>query len=426
MKRYVVLFIALLASGAVWAQDFDNRPSINIENKKEDLKFTIGARFMADVAYYHADNYKMKSGAAITDARIRTSMTYKDWYFYADFDFSKGKFSQKNIFLRHTFQLDNASHVLRVGYFNNPATMANNTSRGSLHFISRAAPVQALAPGRELGINYQFYNQQFLLSQGVFAENKYNDQLSGFQGFTLGGRWVWRPITKKYQTLHIGGSFRFAKICTGLTVNGVLKTNLDLGTSLETYVDPAVKFLSKSMPWAKRDYFAGAEFLYTYKKMFVRGEYLFRHVNKSRDDKAVFEGQLETEDAIKDFEEWQKANPLSNDSFHGGYVEGGYRFIGDHYTYGSSDGVLKGLGGKTLEGVVRYSFLNLEGSDVSTENNMNTLFNSGQMHSATFGANYSFNKYVQLLFSYTYTHLKSRVFAESNFNTLQARITFQF
>lgn len=426
MKRYVLLLIVLMANGVVFAQDFDNRPSINIENKKEDLKFTIGARFMADVAYYHADDYKMKSGAAITDARIRTSMTYKNWYFYADFDFSKGKFSQKNIFLRHTFDVGDASHVLRVGYFNNPATMANNTSRGSLHFISRAAPVQALAPGRELGINYQFHNPKFLLSQGVFAENKYNDQLSGFQGFTFGGRWIWRPITKSNRTLHIGGSFRYAKICTGLTINGVLKTNLDLGTSLETYVDPAVKFLSKSMPWAKHDYFAGGEFLYTYKKMFMRGEYLYRHVAKSRDDEAVFEGQLESEGAIKDFDEWQKANPLSNDSFHGGYIEGGYRFIGDDYIYGSSDGVLKGLGSKTLEGVVRYSYLNLDGSGVDTENNMNTIFNSGQMHSATLGTNYSFNKYVQLLFSYTYTHLKSKVFDESNFNTLQARITFQF
>lgn len=63
MKRYVLLLIVLMANGVVFAQDFDNRPSINIENKKEDLKFTIGARFMADVAYYHADDYKMKSGA---------------------------------------------------------------------------------------------------------------------------------------------------------------------------------------------------------------------------------------------------------------------------------------------------------------------------------------------------------------------------
>jgi len=88
-----VLATFALASSA---QDFDNNPSIQIENTQENLKFTIGARMMADVAYYHSDFTPLKSGAALTDARIRTSMAYKDWYFYADFGFGEGKFSQKN------------------------------------------------------------------------------------------------------------------------------------------------------------------------------------------------------------------------------------------------------------------------------------------------------------------------------------------
>lgn len=154
MKKYIlmpVLAALSLAGTAVQAQDFDNKPVVNVSNDKENLNFTIGARFMMDGAYYHSDFTPVKSGAAITDARIRTSLSYEDWYFYADFDFSKGKFSQKNIFLQYTLQGMKGNHLFKAGYYNNPATMANNTSRGSLHFISRSASSNALSTGRELG-----------------------------------------------------------------------------------------------------------------------------------------------------------------------------------------------------------------------------------------------------------------------------------
>lgn len=107
MKKYILMPVlaALSLSGSVaQAQDFDNKPVVNVSNSKENLNFTIGARFMMDGAYYHSDFTPVKSGAAITDARIRTSMSYEDWYFYADFDFSKGKFSQKNIFLQYSLE----------------------------------------------------------------------------------------------------------------------------------------------------------------------------------------------------------------------------------------------------------------------------------------------------------------------------------
>lgn len=146
MKKYILMPVlaALSLSGSViQAQDFDNNPVVNVSNSKENLNFTIGARFMMDGAYYHSDFTPVKSGAAITDARIRTSMSYEDWYFYADFDFSKGKFSQKNIFLQYSLEGAKGTHRFKAGYYNNPVSMANNTSRGSLHFISRSAAANA-------------------------------------------------------------------------------------------------------------------------------------------------------------------------------------------------------------------------------------------------------------------------------------------
>ena len=170
MKRHILFstLVAMTLAGTAVAQDFDTNPVIKYENKEQKVKFTVGARFMADAAYYHTDFTPLKSGVAITDSRIRTSMTYDNWYFYADFDFSKGKFSQKNIFLQYTLKdTDMWNHSFKAGYYNNPSTMANNTSRGSLHFISRAASSNALSAGRELGVSYKAYNNNFFFAEKV-------------------------------------------------------------------------------------------------------------------------------------------------------------------------------------------------------------------------------------------------------------------
>ncbi len=85
MKKYILMpLLAVFALTSV-AQDFDTDPTLELENAEKQVKFTVGARMMADAAYYHSDFTPLQSGASITDARIRTSMTYKDWYFYADF-----------------------------------------------------------------------------------------------------------------------------------------------------------------------------------------------------------------------------------------------------------------------------------------------------------------------------------------------------
>lgn len=54
---------------------------------------------------------------------------------------------------------------------------------------------------------------------GYFAENKYNDQISGFQGFSLSGRWLYKVINDDYMTLHVGLGLRYSRINTGRVVD---------------------------------------------------------------------------------------------------------------------------------------------------------------------------------------------------------------
>ena len=55
MNKYITLSLLSLATLAGHAQDFDTKPTLELGNKEQDVKFTIGARMMTDAAYYHSD-----------------------------------------------------------------------------------------------------------------------------------------------------------------------------------------------------------------------------------------------------------------------------------------------------------------------------------------------------------------------------------
>lgn len=446
MKRYFVLPVLAMCALATSAQDFDSKPTVTIDNQKEDLHFTVGARFMADAAYYHNDFTPMQSGASITDARIRTSLTYKDWYFYADFGFGGGKFSQKNIFMQYS-QEDKAGnvHAIKAGYYNDPAgSMARNTSLGSYHFISRAGSSNALGEGRELGISYKFTNDKFMAYQGVFTENQYNKIESGFNGIVLAGRYQYRPINDGNQTLMIGGNIRYQHVGGGVTENNVLKKTISLSQSIETYVDEDDQFVSCSLPWANNVLDAGAEALYHNNKFFARGEYMYKHVTKKRDSKTLFDASNNNVDTWGTLDAWLTANPLRSNNFHGGYVEAGFLVFGKPYSFDSREGVLKGLSGQSLEIVGRFNYTGLNdivkgeyynagrgqyypSGEMQDYPYSSTSVGGGNIRSYTIGVNYSANRFVQFMLDYTYSRLsKDFLPYDKNIHAVQARMQFVF
>ena len=446
MKKYMLMPLLALTALSANAQDFDSKPTVTIDNKAEDLHFTVGARFMADAAYYHTDFTPMQSGAAISDARIRTSLIYQNWYFYADFGFGGGKFSQKNIFLQYAQEDSKGGrHAIKGGYYNDAAgSMARNTSLGSYHFISRAGATNALGEGRELGITYKYTNDHFLAYQGVFTENQYNKIEAGYNGLVFSGRYLYRPIIDENQTLAIGGNVRFQHVGGGVTEDNVLKKTVKLGQSMETFVDEDEQFVSCELPWAENVFDAGAEVLYHNQKMFVRGEYLYKHVTKKRDSKTLFDASNNNIDTWGTLDAWIAANPLRSNNFHGGYIEAGYMIFGNPYSYDKNEGVLRGLSGRSLEIVGRFNYTGLndivKGEYFSVARNQyypdgymadwpykSTSVGGGAVRSYTLGLNYSFNKFAQVMVDYTYHHLtKDFLPYDKNFHEVQARLQFVF
>ncbi len=450
MKRYIFSMVTALLffGGVAQAQPKDvAKPLIEVGNRAQDLKFTVGARFFGDVAYYHSEYTPMNSGAAITDARIRTSLTYKDFYFYADFDFSKGIFKQKNIFVQYNFaETMRGFHSLKAGFFCEPSTMSYNTSMYNYHFMSRPAVVNALAPGRSLGVTYKFYNTHFFADQGVFSENKYNDQISGYQGVSLSGRWLYRPVNDPRTTVHIGAALRYGHISTGVPVdNDAFKTQVDLGSSMETYVDPTTKFLHAQVPWTKNTLTISAEGLVKTDRLFARGEYIYKKFYKDRPDQTLFENQLGGVWSWTTLESWQAGNPIRTTNFSGGYVEAGWLILGNRYEYDDAYGVLKGTNTKgALELVARYSYTQLNdinkgdffligkqtfypNGTVADYPPVSTSIGGGKLQSITVGLNYTFNQYLKVMGEYQYSRLDNVYFPmDKNFNSVQMRLMFSF
>ena len=449
MKKHIIvpalLAVAMFSANTVKAQE-DVNPLLKYISKDETVKASIGGRMYADFAYYHSDWTPMKSGAAITDARIHAALTYGKFQLYADFGFGKGKFSQKNLFVQYNFKESfKGIHSVKAGYYNEPSSMSAMTSTYNYHFLTRPAAVQALAPGRSLGATYRFFNDKFFFDQGIFAQMKYNEQDAGYQGLSLSGRWLYKPVNDVHHTFQFGLSARYQRFNAGTVyADGVLQTDVNYFANMQSYVDEDIEFLSLDLPWSKDAFTITPEALFRSDRFFARAEYIWTRVWKERDDQRLFESQLGGQQSWQNLPGWQGGNKLRSTTLNGGYLELGYLICGNAYTYDQEYGLLRGMGDKNaLEIVARYSYTDL--TDITKGDRFlvgnNKFYPNGQivdypywssvdggtMHAVTLGLNYSFNQYIKVMGEYQYANLKNVYFPDDqNFHQLQLRVAFAF
>ena len=303
----------------------------------------------------------------------------------------------------------------------------------------------AAAQAVELGVTYKYNTDRFMAYQGVFTEEAYNRIKAGYNGLTISGRYLFRPLVSDNSNAHIGVSARFAHLGGGEVYKNILKKDLHIGQTLETYVDDDEQFCSADLEWANNVINVGAEALYHNEKIFVRGEYFYKRVTKKRDTYSLMIDAQDNIDGWGSLEAWDNANKLRANNFHGGYIEAGFQIFGSGYKYNKCEGVLGGLDGKALEVVARYNYTGL--NDLTDGEYYNagrghyygagymedwpgigaTSVGGGRLHSATIGLNYSFNKYVQVMVDYTYHNLKKDSHPyDKNFHVGQARVQFTF
>lgn len=446
MKK-IVLYTAIAAGlsiSSASAQEIKLGEGDNSSLAK--TKITIGTRVSMDGAYFSDDVTPLKSGATIPDARIRMTIQNGKWDAYFDADFGKGVYSQKNIFLRYNFTGVNS---LRVGYATESFSVSSLTSQSDLHFITRSATVNTLAPGRSLGVTYKHRGNAFYTETGVYSENLYNKQEVGNQGFAASGRYLYVPINNDNLSIHVGAAARFKKIETGVVEGtpSVFTKYYRLGAGLETNVDPSVHFLDANIQWASQEMKYGAEFLAVTPKFFLQGEYIISRIERSRPDELLFQNQLGTLWSWGSLASWQKGNPeLTPLNFGGGYLELGYLLHGSSsYKYDTDNALLKGLSGDNLLEIVgRYSYTSL--NDVKNGDiywkGQNKFFpastgiidypasspsiGGGKLQTFTLGVNYNFTSNVRAMLHYTLSKIDSYKLDDKTVNMVQLRIQYKF
>ena len=142
---------------------------------------------------------------------------------------------------------------------------------------------------------------------------------------------------------------------------------------------------------------------------------------------------------------WEQANKIKTNHFNGAYVELGYKFFGNAYSYDKFNGVMNGLSGKSLEIVGRFNYTGLndltEGEYYSAGRDQYyaagflqdfpgigaTSVGGGDIYSTTIGLNYAFNKYAQVMLDYTWHRVNiDRLPHDKNVHAVQARVQFTF
>ena len=441
ISLYIILLAFFLSPALIVAQESNSGKTIVNTN---DLKISVGARLSMDAALYLQDYTPLKSGASISDARIRLTIVQGKWDAYYDVDFGKGILTQKNAFVRYNFSEVNS---LRLGYGPEPFSISYNTSQSDLHFISRSTPVNVLAPGRALGIDFKHAGDKFFGEAGIFSENLYDNQKEGDQGFAASGRFLFRPIMNDDMTLHVGVMGRYKKVGTGY-VEGtpeVFVRNMHLGSPLETNVDRSVQFIGTDIKWASEEIKYGLEFLAVGEKAFIQGEFIGSHITRERPDQLLFENQLGGFWSWTTLSSWLKGNPSLTDlDFYGGYVEAGYLLKGSSYRYDKKNALLTRLMDRNaLELVGRYSFTTLNDiadgdifwkgqnrffpeSGITDYPPVSTSIAGGIVQTVTVGANYDFTPNTRLMLHYTHTLIDNYYFEDDNAGVLQMRLQYRF
>lgn len=228
------------------------------------------------------------------------------------------------------------------GYFKEPFSIAYLTSPANLLFPERPLPVQALVPGKQIGVALSKHGPRWTLSGGVFG-GSYNQTAANPAG--VAGRWggslrgTFLPWMNGDSLWMIGADAAWREADSDHTVAfGYLPESFTVGTKLANIP----KITGVSSYWT-----GGVETLFRAEQFALQGEYLKAHVDR------------------------QNAPSLS---FPGWYAQASWSLTGEQRKYSPATGVPGGLtpehpvsdgGWGAWELAMRYSSLDLNDADIN-------------------------------------------------------------
>ena len=369
----LVQFCFVLEPGYAQTEEAGSRELVLAENDNEHLYWSsadslfqwgLGGRFFLDAEYYFEDYTSLGNGATLRDVRLRSWIKFKNAvYLQLDVGFGNNRLNLQSVYLGYQAS---RNWSFRAGHFLTPFGLEASESSLRFAFIKPSATTEAFGINRRVGVGFRYAPSFVWLGAGFFGERIKSQSLGGDHGFYLLGRMAVRPMRSESFNLHLGGSFAYGRPSS----NGVDAQGNDVYnrvTELTAHPDFNIdynRFLKATVQGAKRDFRFGGEFLMTLGRIYIQGEYLGAHIQRTRNARQSFEEQLNQIGGWSDYSSYlDYLGELNSVNFFGYYAQLGITLLGEPYGYDALGGRLSELKDNSLELVLRYNHTNLNDVD---------------------------------------------------------------
>ena len=445
MKKYILLAVAGVAlSLNVVAQEAKEEMTTFMEDglvrwRSEDkgVSFRVGARVALDGAYYMDDVTDRSSGFGLSEARLRVYSTFADDFDAKfDVDFAGNRVSIKDMYVR--YHVGNRG-MFYLGNYSEPFSASNIQSSADNNMIYKSSTINALAPGRALGVSYRYFADKFWGEAGMFSEKLGTNGTHGDKGWSFSTRLLFRhaPSGEDYG-FHLGGSFNFRHADASGFDNGNDDHNrvFNVSSTLESAIDKT-KFLNATVPNADKVIRYGAEAIGFWRNIYVQGEYIGTNVSRNKDWEYLFKQQLGSlwdYDTMEAYMSWFGDDRDIN--FSGYYAEIGWLIKGGNYSYNTTSALMNRPGKGAFELLLRYNHTNLDDVDGEwfdgrfyedqASGKPNNSVSGGKVDSYTVGMNYYVAKNFIVKLNYNHQNLTSYSYLDKSMNSLMCRLLFEF
>ncbi|HEY9052510.1 MAG TPA: porin [Gammaproteobacteria bacterium] len=320
-----------------------------------------GGRLMVDYASYQQDQVALGSGTELRRVRLDLEGTlHVNWGYELSVDF--GDTSQevdlKDAYIAYTGLSDSS---LLIGQFKEPFNLEDLISSKYITFIERALP-NAFAPGRNIGIGYTTYDDNWSFAAGLFGQAVDDgDKSEDDEGWGVTARVTYAPWASKRNALHLG---------LAMTRREPDASNeVSFSTRPESHVTDVKYVNSGDITDVKYYTASGAELAWVAGPLSLQGEYIATSIS-----------QTTTSD---------------DPTLSGWYVYASYFMTGEARPYKVKDGKFSSIKPISEHGAwelaLRYSTIDM---------NDGTIL-GGEERNTTLGVNWYANKNVRLMFNYT-------------------------
>jgi len=182
---------------------------LEINTYDNQFAFELGGRLMIDAAYYNDKINDLGSGTELRRARIEAEgIIYEHWAYELAIDFSDADADVKDAYIQNR---NFWPGKLTIGQFKEPFSLEELTSSRYITFMERAL-INEIAPGRNIGIGYQTYADDWTSAFGLFAESFDDDvDAEGDEGYGVTTRFTYSPVHKDTNVVHIGAAISIRK-----------------------------------------------------------------------------------------------------------------------------------------------------------------------------------------------------------------------